>query len=1105
MESYTVQIAPGVTETVMATSPEEARRKVRILIADKGTRNIYDKLYFDYDTGVNKRGIRRKLAQAEISKRGDERELVLDRIVGSGGHVKNTKGQIAITPTGMRELGLEVPRIRLADGTVLEQNTVVDEKGFDLRNDLADFAGVAGPIAGAIGMMRPGSRVLEFFKNTPRFGRMAGASIGSAGGKGVEEYAELLRDVQLQSTGEITNLLKQEALLGGVGQGVGELVGAAYIATLGKRTPIDEGRMLEQINKGRNAPDIYKLDEITQRKFGRVATEKEIQEAIATGQVRMSEFKFVPGQKTLGTEIPGRIQAVTETVFGNKRLNDQRDYFAELFGNLSKTIGAADNELDKFISQSTKETLDEQIEIARNSLVQKEQNVLNTLNDLVENTIDDAFEIGNRAAIADRREFGLELAQGLGKARTFASGYLDGKYTAVNDLFNDLKNVPGKGTNTVKVKIDNRNKNFGALFDSRTQTLQVDPIVAKGELIEQVIRDTIKINKARASKIYEEYVNNFGKGRSLDPNNQYVELLNKAIQDPRTDLQYFRNLSSISSAQRVFMREPTAARATFTDLMRTIDNFSGASGKYREGDSILKDLSEKSFETIVERLPAYNNLRKRAGLQPMNFTDSDFRKIQNAVKELRKANKDTYEIESIFNRIPETSIVEDATRGAFDGDEVFDTLVMKGDKQRLNSVFQALKVFNKYKNNVDEKYLADLPYKDVEAELKAKLKQRLFQDFVDKSTDYSTNRIVIQEFARKLQAFERSNPGKLDILFTDSAGINTADRVRTVIDQMNKLKPDIAPNKLRQLISEFNTNPKGLSEVESNIGFIDELGRLARASEEKLRFNANRSISELPNKSVEEITETIFRPNAASNIEELKLIVSPEVFQNVQRTSMQRILENAIDMQGRGSINDILKPGRLKTSLDSYGDETLDAMFGTKFRQELRNIQRIMDTATRGEVGRGGGAGTLVAATIAVNAFNINMLPTVLGLAVIREVFSNPFIVGLLAKRDKGSVLKVLDAFEQSLRQLGIRAIDDQAGIISDTVTEALGGEEAQSILEPIREGVQETIQSVQDVEVPNLTSNIELPEIEPVTMPDQGISDERLAFAERLSGRRII
>ena len=93
MPTYTVQITPDVFETVEANSPEEARRKVDQLIADKGTRNIYDKLYFDYDTGVNKRGIRRKLALAEIGEFGDERETILDRIVGSSNHLKNTKNQ----------------------------------------------------------------------------------------------------------------------------------------------------------------------------------------------------------------------------------------------------------------------------------------------------------------------------------------------------------------------------------------------------------------------------------------------------------------------------------------------------------------------------------------------------------------------------------------------------------------------------------------------------------------------------------------------------------------------------------------------------------------------------------------------------------------------------------------------------------------------------------------------------------------------------------------------------------------------------------------------------------------------------------------------------
>ncbi len=85
MPRYKVKITPTVFETVEASSPEEARRKVDTLIADKGTRDIFDKLYFDYDTGVNTRGISRKLAQAEVSKNGDEREIVLKRSMGSGG------------------------------------------------------------------------------------------------------------------------------------------------------------------------------------------------------------------------------------------------------------------------------------------------------------------------------------------------------------------------------------------------------------------------------------------------------------------------------------------------------------------------------------------------------------------------------------------------------------------------------------------------------------------------------------------------------------------------------------------------------------------------------------------------------------------------------------------------------------------------------------------------------------------------------------------------------------------------------------------------------------------------------------------------------------
>ena len=95
-------------------------------------------------------------------------------------------------------------------------------------------------------------------------------------------------------------------------------------------------------------------------------------------------------------------------------------------------------------------------------------------------------------------------------------------------------------------------------------------------------------------------------------------------------------------------------------------------------------------------------------------------------------------------------------------------------------------------------------------------------------------------------------------------------------------------------------------------------------------------------------------------------------------------------------------------------------MFGKETTRGLRNFQKEIDVLTRGEVGTGGAAGTLIAAGLAVNAFNIQMLPTIAGLAIMRNVLSRPGIVGFMARRDKGSILRVLDGFEQAASQLGI-------------------------------------------------------------------------------------
>ena len=63
------------------------------------------------------------------------------------GYVRNTKGQLALTPYGLELLGQPVQQRRLQDGSVINLNTIIDEKDFNLKTgDLADLTGIAGPV-----------------------------------------------------------------------------------------------------------------------------------------------------------------------------------------------------------------------------------------------------------------------------------------------------------------------------------------------------------------------------------------------------------------------------------------------------------------------------------------------------------------------------------------------------------------------------------------------------------------------------------------------------------------------------------------------------------------------------------------------------------------------------------------------------------------------------------------------------------------------------------------------------------------------------------------------------------------------------------------------
>ena len=237
MQKYKVNIAEGVSQVVEARNPEEARQKVKAQIAKGAISPFYDKLYFDYETGVNYKDLRSKLGRAETGEEKDkvlrdlfnsirgvttaeDQEAVLENKVGNDGFTRNTKGQLAITPKGLEDLGLDVKQRTLADGSVIDLNTIIDEKG-TTTGDFADFAGIAGPIVGALTFLSPQARIINglraLFGGNQVLARMFASGTGSAVGKAAEEEIfDTQQGFQLQDRDDLNNLYKTEFFQGSI-------------------------------------------------------------------------------------------------------------------------------------------------------------------------------------------------------------------------------------------------------------------------------------------------------------------------------------------------------------------------------------------------------------------------------------------------------------------------------------------------------------------------------------------------------------------------------------------------------------------------------------------------------------------------------------------------------------------------------------------------------------------------------------------------------------------------------------------------------------------------------------------------------------------------
>ena len=206
---------------------QEAIQKAKNYIAKEGVAEIIEEEDFDYQTGIQNKFLR---AQLDMAENIEEKEAVLQRYAGSNGFIRETKGNIAITPIGQQRL---VSKRMLDKDNLSDKNIIIDEEGFSF-SDFADFGGTVGPLAGALVALSPHGRLMKFmqpFFKSQRLPRVAAAAIGTGGGQLGEEIFETVQGLQRESVGEVAGDVLMEAGIGGLSQGLFEGGGAALHAS----------------------------------------------------------------------------------------------------------------------------------------------------------------------------------------------------------------------------------------------------------------------------------------------------------------------------------------------------------------------------------------------------------------------------------------------------------------------------------------------------------------------------------------------------------------------------------------------------------------------------------------------------------------------------------------------------------------------------------------------------------------------------------------------------------------------------------------------------------------------------------------------------------
>ena len=458
-------------------------------------------------------------------------------------------------------------------------------------------------------------------------------------------------------------------------------------------------------------------------------------------------------------------------------------------------------------------------------------------------------------------------------------------------------------------------------------------------------------------------------------------------------------------------------------------------------------------KSVMKRDSAGNLTDELDYMEPMEkLTKKERDDLINIVEELKATNLEYAKKSEAFDRLNIKRIAEGARRGGADADEIYQTAFKNGSYSDLRDIFKNLKEYDGYLAKIKQANDNTL----VGDRVKSIMKQKFFQEGLEESIDPVTGNIRFNDFGKYIADFERGRGrAKYDLLF----GTQEASKIRALSKELIKLNPKIKSDEVFDLLKGMNITQQGLRSLDGGSKVLQELKTKAEAQAAREAFERQTFITQrLEEATAEEVAGRLFTPKAAPDIARVKSLLKEGDFLEIQNAAMDKLIRTAVRPGTKGEVTDIFKPQALANALDSYGDETLDAMFGAETRQSLRYLANTLDVLTKGEAGRGASAGGLIAATLAISFFNVAALPIIIGTIFMRGLLSNPARVRSLAQTDKTSIRLTFDYFDRTLKQLGVRGvaggIEDAQEQITEATADVLDRDEVQDLINTGRASV---------------------------------------------------